>query len=72
MFPQPEAEQSNKYIKSVGKPGNLHKKTVKYTGYVDKFLPLLLHMILCMIIYMSYETNEILFFLKLIHALIYR
>lgn len=26
MFPQPEAEQSNKYIKSIGKPGNLHKK----------------------------------------------
>lgn len=26
MFPQPEAEQSNEYIKSVGKPGNLHKK----------------------------------------------
>lgn len=56
MFPQPEAEQSNEYIKSVGKPGNLHKKTVKYTGYVDKFLPLLLHMI----------------FFQLIHALIYR
>lgn len=72
MFPQPEAEQSNKYIKSVGKPGNLHKR-VKYTGYVDKFLPHLLHMILCMIIYMSYEPNEILgFFKKLIHVLIYR
>lgn len=57
MFPQPEAEQSNKYIKSVGKPGNLHKR-VKYTGYVDKFLPHLLHMILCMIIYVSYESNR--------------
>lgn len=64
MFPQPEAEQSNEYIKSVGKPGNLRKRTVKYTGYVDKFLPLLLHMILCMIIYVSYEPNKILCFLK--------
>lgn len=61
MFPQPEAEQSNEYIKSVGKPGNLHKKKSQ------------IHR-LCWQIFASFTTHDsdTWFFFQLIHALIYR